>query len=138
MFCYKTCNTVRNKRAGILAQADYYTFFFVIENGRKSDFRPTKQITSSFDVPPYRDFVTLVIFHGGISRKIRPELGTPRYEEECSTPCWAIKRNAAPLGELRKASRSSSKELSLSQGAFALLEHELLATVEVKSAKKHV
>ena len=48
---------------------------FVIENGRKSDFRQAKKITtSSFDVPPYRDFVSLVIFHGGISRKIRTEL----------------------------------------------------------------
>ena len=63
---------------------------------------------------------------------------TPRHEEECSAVCWAIKRNAAPLGELFKASRWSSRELSLSQGALALKEHELLAAVVVKSAKKHV
>ena len=62
------------------AEADYYAFFGGIENGRKSDFRPAKKIaTSSFDVPPYRDFVILIIFHGGISRKIRTELhGTRR------------------------------------------------------------
>ena len=37
----------------------------MIENGRKSGFRPAKHITTStFDVPPfYRDFVILVIFH---------------------------------------------------------------------------
>ena len=56
---------------------------------------------------------------------------------ECSTPCLAIKRNAAPLGELRKAGRWSSKELSLSQGALALNKHELLAAVVVKSTKKN-
>ena len=55
-------------------------------------------------------------------------------------PGWAIKRSGAPLGELRRATsiRLSSKELSLSQGALALKEHELLAAVVVKSAKKHV
>ena len=62
---------------------------------------------------------------------------TTRYEMNCSTPCWAIKRNAAPLGELRKAGRWSSKELSLSQGALALKKHELLTAVVVTSAKKH-
>ena len=48
-------------------------------------------------------------------------------------PCWAIKRNGASLGELRRATsiRFSSKELSLSQGALALKEHELLAAVVV-------
>ena len=110
----------------------------MIENGRKSDFRPAKKIaTSSFVVPPYRDFVILVIFHGGITRKIRTELGLLRYEEG-SNPGWAIKRNAAPLAELHKASRWSSKELSLSKGALTLKEHELLAAVVVRSARKRV
>ena len=55
-----------------------------------------------------------------------------------STPCYAIEPNAAPLGELRKASSWSSKALSLSQGALARKEHDLLEAVEVKSATKHV
>ena len=44
----------------------------------------------------------------------------------------AINRYAARPGELRKASRWTSKELSLSQGALALAEHELLAAVVVR------
>ena len=49
-------------------------------------------------------------------------------------PGWAIKRSGAPLGELRRATsiRLSSKELSLSQGALALKEHELVAVVVVR------
>ena len=93
-------------------------------------------------MPPYRDYVILVIFHGGISRKIITELlgfelhGARRSAPRCVER--SIKRNAAPLGKPRKAGRWSSKELSLSQGAIALKEHELLAAVVVKSAKKHV
>ena len=54
----------------------------MIENGRKSDFRPAKKnTTSSFDVPTYRDFVILLFFHGGIRGKIRTALhGTRRSE----------------------------------------------------------
>ena len=43
------------------------------------------------------------------------------------------------LGKLPKAGRwSTKKELSLSQAALALEEHELFAAVVVESAKKHV
>ena len=46
---------------------------------------------------------------------------------------WAFKLNAVPLGEQRKASLWSIKELSLSQGALALNDHELLAAVVVRT-----
>ena len=67
----------------ILAQADCYASFFVIENGRKSDFPQAKSL---FDVPPYRDFVILIIFHGAISRKIRTELGFELHDTGRSDP----------------------------------------------------
>ena len=57
---------------------------------------------------------------------------TPRYEKEWSTPGLAINRYAARPGELRKASRWTSKELSLSQGALAFTGHERLAAVVVR------
>ena len=72
------------------------------------------------------------------NQNITTWIWTPRHDEECSTPCRANKRNAAPLAELRRYGRWSSKALSLSQRALALKEHELLAAVVVNSAQKHV
>ena len=120
----------------------------MIENGRKSDFRPAKKIaTSSFVVPPYRDFVILVIFHGGITRKIRTKLlgfelhGTRRSAPRCVEQSNGMRHLLGDCVRLvagpARSSRSR-KELSLSQGALALKEHELLAAVVVKSAKKNV
>ena len=47
----------------------------MFEIGRKSDFRPEKNPTTSlFDVPRCGGFV-IFIFHGGTSRKIRANFG---------------------------------------------------------------
>ena len=103
-------------------------FFFVIENGRNLDFRPAKKIIiSSFDVPPYRDSVILVIFHWGISWKIRTEVhgtrrGAPRLVER-SNGIRHLLGNCVRL--VAGPSRSSrSKE-----------ERELPVAIVVKSAK---
>ena len=58
----------------------------MIENGRKSDFPQAQNPTTSYDVPPYGDFVTLIIFHGGISREIRTELGFELHDTRRSDP----------------------------------------------------
>ena len=59
----------------------------MIENGRKSGFRPAKTITTlSFDVPAYRDFVILAIFHGRISKTIREEIGSELHGTRRSAP----------------------------------------------------
>ena len=103
---------------------------FVIENGRKSDFRQAKKITtSSFDVPPYRDFVSLVIFHGGISRKIRTVLlgfevdgkrrSAPRRVERSSGMRYLLGTCVRLVAGPARSSRSL-KELSLSRSTSCL------------------
>ena len=93
---------------------------------RKSDFpllgkNPT---TSLFDVPPYRDFVILVIlfnFHGGISRKIRTEHGFLSSRDARRDPHRVGRSNRKRhlLGNSVRPkefpSRLTSKELSLSR-----------------------
>ena len=100
----------------------------MIENGRKSDFRLVKKITSSFDVPPYRDFVILVIFHVGISRKIRTELGFELHSTRRSAPRRVERSNGMRhlLGNCVRLvagparSSRSRKELSLSRSMNCL------------------
>ena len=98
-------------------------------------FRRQKNPTTSlFDMPPCRDFV--IFFMGESAGKSEQNSDLNSTYEEWSTPGWAINRSAARPWELRAASRWTSKELSLSQGALALTEHELLAAVVVR--KKHL
>ena len=107
-------------------EADYYVIlFFVIENGRKCDFRSAKKITtSSFDVPPYRDFVILIFFHGGISRKIRAELHVTRRSAprrvERSNGMRHLLGNCVWLVTGPARSSRSRKELSLSRSMSCL------------------
>ena len=85
-------------------------------------------------MPPCRDFVIFFMGESAGKSEQNSDLNST-YEEERSTTGWAINRNAARTGELRKASRWTSTELSLSQGALALTEHELLAAVVVRKKR---
>ena len=114
-------------------------FFF---QRKEVGFRTGKRITAwSFDVPPYRDFVVLVIFHDRISRKIRTELDStgrsaPRRVERSNGMRnffgYCVKLVAGPARSSR-----TRKELSHSQRALDLKKHELLAAVVVKSTTKY-
>ena len=68
--------------------AGYCAFFFCdLKTEGSRIFDREKNVTTSFcDVPPYRDFVILVIFHGGISRKFRAALGFELHDTRRSDP----------------------------------------------------
>ena len=81
-----------------------------------------------FDVPPYRDFVILIIFHGGISRKIKTELGFELHDTRRSDPRrvgWStgarrVLGNCVRLVVGPARSSRSRKELSLSRSMSCL------------------
>ena len=60
-----TTVTKSSGKALFLLMPTVMRYFFVIENGRKSDFPQAKNLTTSlFDVPPFRHFVILIFFMG--------------------------------------------------------------------------